>query len=306
MVAKYLTAILLILGLPLAQASIEKVVHGSDDRVESFEYGDPLFQNYAGSVAGMVRSSRLATDPEDPESYVFPKISAKERMNFCPDERFANQNTLPVCTGFLVAPDILVTAGHCMEEQFACKRYRWVFDFDNKTEKIAKNNVYKCEEILEMKLKTTFGKLLDYAVIKLNRSVFERPSLPFRRTGTGRVGLGTPLTVIGHPSGLPLKTADNASVKGWNGVEKLLFLRSIYQRRFYFNANLDTFGGNSGSPVFNAITGEVEGILIEGAEDFEEDKERGCLRSRVKSGITLTTSEKVYRMPKVDWIQENL
>ena len=188
----------------------------------------------------------------------------------------------------------------------ACRRYRWVFDFDHNAQRIKKSNVYKCEEIVEMKLKTTFGKILDYAVIKLNRSVYERPSLPFRRKPEGRVSLGTPLTVIGHPSGLPLKTADNAKVKGWNGVEKLLFVRSVYRRRFYFNANLDSFSGNSGSPVFNAITGEVEGILIEGATDFEKDSERGCLRSRVKTGATLTTSEKVYRSGKIDWIQKNL
>ena len=36
----------------------------------------------------------------------------------------------------------------------------------------------------------------------------------------------------------------------------------------FFNANLDTYGGNSGSAVFNASTGEVEGILVRGATDY--------------------------------------
>ena len=33
-------------------------------------------------------------------------------------------------------------------------------------------------------------------------------------------------------------------------------------------ANLDTYGGNSGSAVFNAKTGLVEGILVRGEQDY--------------------------------------
>jgi hypothetical protein len=36
----------------------------------------------------------------------------------------------------------------------------------------------------------------------------------------------------------------------------------------FFAANLDTYGGNSGSPVFNATSGTVEGILVRGENDF--------------------------------------
>ena len=36
----------------------------------------------------------------------------------------------------------------------------------------------------------------------------------------------------------------------------------------YFVANLDTYGGNSGSPVINAGTGILEGILVRGETDF--------------------------------------
>ena len=44
----------------------------------------------------------------------------------------------------------------------------------------------------------------------------------------------------------------------------------------YFSSNLDTFGGNSGSAVFNADTGEVEGILVRGEADYVNDRRRGC------------------------------
>ena len=36
----------------------------------------------------------------------------------------------------------------------------------------------------------------------------------------------------------------------------------------YFVANLDTYGGNSGSAVFNAKTGVIEGILVRGENDY--------------------------------------
>ena len=36
----------------------------------------------------------------------------------------------------------------------------------------------------------------------------------------------------------------------------------------FFSANLDTYGGNSGSAVFNAVNGQIEGILVRGATDY--------------------------------------
>ena len=38
--------------------------------------------------------------------------------------------------------------------------------------------------------------------------------------------------------------------------------------RNFFVANLDTYAGNSGSPVFNTDTGLIEGILVRGEQDF--------------------------------------
>ena len=42
----------------------------------------------------------------------------------------------------------------------------------------------------------------------------------------------------------------------------------IISNLYYFTANLDTYRGNSGSPVFNAITHKVEGVLVRGEQDF--------------------------------------
>ena len=42
----------------------------------------------------------------------------------------------------------------------------------------------------------------------------------------------------------------------------------------------DTFGGNSGSPVLNAQTNEVEGIFTRGGLDYAPSTD-GCLRAHV-------------------------
>src|SRR6185295_6557109 len=63
------------------------------------------------------------------------------------------------------------------------------------------------------------------------------------------------IIVIGHPAGLPTKVAGGAAVRDEKPAG-------------YFTANLDTYGGNSGSAVFNAVTGLVEGILVRGENDY--------------------------------------
>ena len=61
--------------------------------------------------------------------------------------------------------------------------------------------------------------------------------------------------VIGHPTGLPTKISANGKVNLNTEVTR-------------FSTSLDTFHGNSGSAVFDAVTGQVEGILIMGKNDY--------------------------------------
>ena len=55
------------------------------------------------------------------------------------------------------------------------------------------------------------------------------------------------------------------------------FIRSVEDG--YFVANLDTYGGNSGSIVINDATGEAEGILVRGEQDYQRNSEEGCYES---------------------------
>ena len=94
---------------------------------------------------------------------------------------------------------------------------------------------------------------LDWAVVRLDRRVTGHRPAPVRRRR--RVGQGAKVHVIGHPVGLPAKVAGGAIVRDNTPSP-------------FFVANLDTYGGNSGSPVFNSRTHRVEGILVRGERDF--------------------------------------
>lgn len=279
----------------------DKVIYGADNRVEVDDFPDAEIRQHAQSVAGMVALNRLVIDPANNELYNFPKIQARHALGLCEDEPYARQIVLPICTGFLVAPDILVTAGHCIESQADCDGFAWAFGYTVDSDRLPVKDVYACKQILERKVNSSFGKVEDYAVIRLEKTVSDRAPLKVRTSGRAR--LGTDLVVVGHPMGLPMKAASDAQISRMNAGELKRFLSSLFRRRYYFSANLDTYGGNSGSPVFDRQSGVVEGLLIEGAEDFVIDQDNRCLRSAMRSNKRWDVEERVMRTTKIPYLK---
>jgi Peptidase S46 len=60
--------------------------------------------------------------------------------------------------------------------------------------------------------------------------------------------------VVGYPTGLPEKLAAGAKVHALTP--------------YFFTSNLDAFAGNSGSPVLDARTNEVVGVVVRGNRDY--------------------------------------
>lgn len=247
--------LLLILAIGgVASAGDEKIIHGVDNRVDVFESKNLFYKTLAKSTAAMVE--RKVIVPFNQNGKLGYKYDAGTLVDegICKDQRFAFQKAVSVCSGFLVAPNLLVTAGHCVVTQEDCDKYDWVFDFkmnDAQTlNQPSANTIYQCKKIISRVLDNETWD--DYALLELDRSVVGRNPLKFRKHGT--IQRGDQVLIIGHPSGLPSKIADGAIVRS---VEST-----------YFSTNLDAFGGNSGSAVFNATTGEVEGILVRGDEDY--------------------------------------
>lgn len=274
------------------------LIYGKDNRTEINEYYEKSFRDKSNSVALRVSKRRLTVDRNDSNRILFPNVSLENAMpEICKDERFIEQTTLGTCSGFLVGPKTLVTAGHCVVNEKECADNKWVFGFKNGVTELASNQVYSCKKIITQRYVYDAKEVSDYAVIELDRPV--SGYVPLKTRKFGRVLLNTPLLVIGHPMGLPMKITDGAVVSRMNEKELTKKWSSLKMRSHYFTTNLDSYGGNSGSPVFNQKTGEVEGILIQGADDFIYNPDKECLESRQLSDSHLNTYEKVMRINKV-------
>lgn len=274
------------------------LIYGNDDRHEIESYEDTDIIEKSQSIAMRVSKKRLTEDRDDTNRILFPAITLKRAIpNLCEDEKFQDQISLGNCSGFLAGPKTIVTAGHCMNSLKECNDYKWVFGFKEGTTELTKNQVYSCKKILHQKYVYNDKEVSDYAVIELDREVVNFKALKTRKFG--RVLLNTPLVVVGHPMGLPMKATDGGVVSRMNDIEREHKFKSFFLKENYFTANLDAYGGNSGSPVFNKRTGKIEGILIQGAEDFVFNNDRNCLESRRLSNSHLESYEKIMRITKI-------
>lgn len=244
-----------------------KVVYGEDNRVDVFESNNSDFVELAKSTAAMISNDKI--DYSRYSNTYEIQTKTLQEVGICSSERFSAQPIAASCSGFLVSEKYLVTAGHCIKDVYDCAQNKWVFNYKMLNENHANTNpsfdeVYDCKRIVSRSLDMSNRE--DYALIELDREVTVARPLKFRTQG--KVSIGEDLVVIGHPSGLPTKIADKAQVRSVNDV--------------YFNANLDTYGGNSGSAVFNVKTGEVEGILVRGDLDYVTSG-NGCRVSNVNT-----------------------
>ena len=249
----------------IAGTKRNKIIYGEDNRVDVVNSTNSLYVELSRSTAAMISSSNLR-----PEDNGTTKITAKSLRSsgICASERFSAQISAANCSGFLVGDDLLVTAGHCIRSNSDCKGYKWVFDYkveheDQGAIMVDDSSIYSCSKIINRTLNG--ANMDDWALIQLDRKVTDRAPLTYRTSG--KISVNEPLVVIGHPTGIPTKIADGANVRSLQGK--------------YFVANLDTYGGNSGSAVFNANTGVVEGILVRGGTDYVYDSVQKCQVSNV-------------------------
>jgi V8-like Glu-specific endopeptidase len=241
------------------------VIYGEDNRRDVYDSPNASFIELSKSTAAMIKGADL----KSPVNGVIEiEGTTLEGRGVCAQERFSKQVTAANCSGFLVSGNRLVTAGHCIKTEADCSSYKWVFDFkvdyaEQGKVNVAESSVYSCKKIISRKLDSNSKD--DYAYIELDRVVTDRSPLKIRTSG--KIAKGDALVVIGHPTGLPTKISDGANVRNLSSK--------------FFTANLDTYGGNSGSAVFNVETEEVEGILVRGETDYVYDSALGCQVSNV-------------------------
>lgn len=268
----FLSRVLIAVSLLAAATTSQAAIFGDDNRADVT--AQSAMSDWGRSTAIAVLTSneevqadgrlRLLTDP-------IGKL-------LCQDERFTQQPSLAyACSGFLIAPDILVTAGHCQvntgevrnEPEMYCKVFDWLFDYqandkgETQTADIPMDRLYRCKRTIYAVV-DDHAPFRDFAIVQLDRPVTGRR--PFK-IAKSPVAVGDALAMIGYPMGLPMKSADRARVI-FNNPNAMAFV-----------TNLDALAGNSGSAVLNSQN-EIAGILIGGTPtmDTVTDKANKCER----------------------------
>ena len=250
-------------------ADDSKILYGDDDRIDVYQETDPQRLQWAASVCALVEAPYL-TERSDGIFVLEPSEYTYGGYPVCDGEPFANQPLGAFCTGFMVGSDLIATAGHCIDTpDLVGTKFVFGFAMANETTPVLtfqNNQVYTGIEIVGRKLEGDD----DYAIVRVDRPITAPKATPLPIREEGEIGVGENVGVIGHPVGLPMKIAFG---------ENTVVTRND-DAAVYFWANTDTYGGNSGSPVFNATTGVVEGILVRGvAVEFLLQDE--CVVSRV-------------------------
>lgn len=257
---KNIFAALVLLGTPAiasaSEKSGDKVIYGVDDRLDYYQAA-PDKRKLADSVVSLWRGSDVTAAAGG--SFRLATANYGSSMGLCTGEPFREQPIGAFCSGSLVGKNLVMTAGHCIKDESDCADTKFVFGFGLKASgadlsSAKTSDVYSCKKIVKRYLEEDYGVLgPDYALVELDRPAEGRAPLAVRRGAGLKKGDG--IFVIGHPSGLPVKVAGGATVRDPSPAG-------------YFVANLDTYGGNSGSAVFNSESGLIEGILVRGENDF--------------------------------------
>lgn len=225
-----------------------KAIYGADNRLDWYNSPGLTKDYWARATLALIPTNNLVLDDD---RYKIRASTYKESVNLCPGQPFADQPAAAFCSGFLVAEDLVVTAGHCVRDEADCSGVNFVFDFakteaDQTEFSVPVSSVYSCDQVV---VSSTGAE--DFAVVRLDRAVVDRTPLNVRRGGSLR--RGDQVMLVGHPMGLPSKIADGG------------FVQRVGET---IEASVDAFAANSGSVILNSISGLVEGILVAGEVDF--------------------------------------
>lgn len=292
-----------------------------DQRKEVYEIPNPRIHSQTPSVGCIIERKKLHHRDDDDYELRTSSFTLDDyvhgifRRRLVPNHLFATQPVIGNGTAFLVGEDLVLSAGHCFfkENQLLqpLKNLRIVFRFDisRKSKGVStqfpKRDVYGIKKVIayeergnaKKKLKKIIplygrekGAKADWALLQLDRKVKGRAPLQIEFEKLSEKG-NESIYMLGHPSGLPLKYVGNAQ---------------ILKKRIdgYYDVNLDAFGGNSGSPVFDAITSKVIAILIASPRDPQYDDFELC-KDGLKSFYS-NTSEVCQAITRLIAVKEYL
>lgn len=235
-------------------------IYGADSRHPIAE-GDKSLQEIAKSVAAQVSDRNLVFKDDHISKYSVGNVG--DIYNLCNEENFRSDPALSDCTGTLIGNDLILTAKHCLREISDCSSKKWIFNYENRSIKYESgeiefnnNDIYSCKEIVQGR----GNQNLDYVFVRLDRKVSN--TRPLLLNTIKKVPVSKNLKIVGFPLGAPKMYVDDFKVLKESEISYVL--------------NSDTFSGNSGSPVIDATTKLVVGMIIAGEKDLKYDVFQSC------------------------------
>jgi len=238
-----------------SKASDAKVVYNQDDREDVCNHPNEMLRGIAvNAIAAIVDVGVLGSPVEGEYGHLKSYRPLGPRRALCAGQKFSSNPTAALCSATLIAPDRVLTAGHCISDS-TCGRRKFVFDYmysgpDCSMPQITDDDVFSC-----VRVKRIETDQVDFAVVWLDRSAVGRVPVSVLSAPTP-MAVQQGVTVIGFGSGIPAKIDQGGFV---------IDPRAAFMD--YFVASTDTFAGNSGSGVFNT-DGLLVGILVRGQVDY--------------------------------------
>lgn len=199
--------------------------------------------------------------------------------SLCLSEPFSNQVVAGIGTAFIYSNNTMITAKHVFERPL--KDYVVLFGFKIVNITGAVENYYDASNLYYPKSIVSNIDDLDIVQFSVDRN-FDRPVLEWEDSKKIKKE-ESEIYMLGHPNGLPIKVALNASIEDDSSP-------------LFYYTSLDSFQGNSGSPVFNFFTNKVIGILVSGELDYKFNG--NCNYSPVCK-VPYCKGEKVIRIEEI-------
>ncbi len=229
-----------------------KTVYGNDDTTKLSQ-----IQSIHFPVFGLITKTDTTSMSND--SIIIKSKTIKDRYHMCGDDSVETMPSLFSCSGFLIADNLLVTASHCVTGMnMQCKDLFWYnYFYDQTLTTIKKTELIRCQKILYSDPEN------DLVIMKVQNNNHQNV-VEIGQCAIEQYNVKTKIHAIGYPAGGPA-TKSNGSI-----------IEVTDQPINFFRTDIDSFTGNSGSPVFDSETGRLVGMLVGGESDLIYDTKRGC------------------------------